>query len=123
MDNLLSNAVEAMQQRGTVTVALDACTLDAEAALAQGLTVGDFFRITVTDEGPGMAGRSAAPRVRSVLSPPRVVPPREAATERGSGSSVVYTGWCAAGRATSRCTPRSGAGATFSVLIPRLGSS
>ena len=56
MDNLLTNAVEAMKQRGTVTVALDACTLDAEAAQAHGLTVGDYFRMTVSDEGTGMAG-------------------------------------------------------------------
>ena len=84
MDNLLTNAVEAMKQRGTVTVALDACTLDAEAALAQGLTVGDYFRITVSDEGTGMAGEVQ----RHVFDP--FFTTKSGADGTGLGLAVVY---------------------------------
>ena len=120
MDNLLSNAVEAMQQRGTVTVALDTCTLDAEAALAQGLTVGEFFRITVTDEGPGMAEEVR----RHVFDP--FFTTKGGATKGGGdgtglGLAVVHRlvrGW--EGNISVHSEP--GAGATFSVLIPRLGA-
>ena len=118
MDNLLRNAVEAMQQRGTVTVALDTCTLDAEAALAQGLTVGEFVRITVTDQGPGMADDVR----RHVFDPfftTKGGATRGGGDGTGLGLAVVYRlvrGW--EGNISVHSEP--GAGATFSVLIPRL---
>ena len=120
MDNLLRNAVEAMQQRGTVTVVLDTCTLNAQAALAHGLTVGDFFRIDVTDEGPGMADEVR----RHVFDP--FFTTKGGATKGGGdgtglGLAVVYRlvrGW--EGNISVHSEP--GAGATFSVLIPRLGA-
>ena len=121
MDNLLANAVEAMKQRGTVTVALDTCTLDAEAALAQGLTVGDYFRISVTDEGPGMAGEVQ----RHVFDPfftTKATPANRGGSDgTGLGLAVVYRlvrGW--EGNISVHSEP--GAGATFAILIPRLGS-
>ena len=114
MDNLLTNAVEAMRGRGTVTVVLDACTLDAEAALAQGLTVGGYVRIAVSDEGPGMAGEVQ----RHVFDP--FFTTKGGGDGTGLGLSVVYRlvrGW--EGNISVHSEP--GAGATFTVLIPRLG--
>ena len=113
MENLLSNAVEAMEQRGTVTVVLDTCTLDAEAALAHGLTVGDFFRVAVTDEGYGMADEVR----RHVFDP--FFTTKGGGDGTGLGLAVVYRlvrGW--EGNISVHSEP--GAGATFSVLIPRL---
>ena len=117
MDNLLTNAAEAMQQGGTVTVALDACTLDAEAALAHGLTVGDYFRIVVSDEGPGMA-----PEVRRhVFDPLFTTKPGAGGDGTGLGLAVVYRlVRCWEGNISVRSEP--GAGAAFTVLIPRLGA-
>ena len=118
MDNLLANAFEAMKQRGTVTVALDACTLDAEAALAEGLTVGDFFRITVADHGPGMAAEVR----RHVFDPfftTKAVAAGGGGDGTGLGLAVVYRlvrGW--EGNISAHSEP--GAGATFTILIPRL---
>ena len=115
MDNLLANAVEAMKGHGTVTVALDACTLDAEAALAQGLTVGDYFRITVSDEGPGLAAEVQ----RHVFDP--FFTTKGGGDGTGLGLAVVYRlvrGW--EGNISVHSEP--GAGAAFTVLIPRLGS-
>ena len=116
MDNLLSNAVEAMKGRGTVTVALDACTLDAEAALAQGLTVGGYFRIVVSDDGPGMAGE-----VQRHVFDPFFTTKGGGGDGTGLGLAVVYRlvrGW--EGNISLHSEP--GAGAAFTVLIPRLGS-
>ena len=119
MENLLANAVEAMKGSGTVTVALDPCKLDAEEALAQGLTVGDYFRISVADQGPGMAGEVQ----RHVFDPFFTT---KAGTKGGGqdgtglGLAVVYRlvrGW--EGNITVHSEP--GAGATFVILIPRSG--
>ena len=119
MDNLLANAVEAMKQRGTVIVALDTCAIEAEDALAQGLTVGDYFRVTVSDEGPGMAAEVQ----RHVFDPffTTKTGTRGGGDGTGLGLAVVYRlvrGW--EGNITVRSEP--GAGATFTLLIPRLGS-
>ena len=119
MENLLANAVEAMKGSGTVTVALDACTLDAEEALAQGLTVGDYFRISVADQGPGMAGEVQ----RHVFDPfftTKVGTKGGGQDGTGLGLAVVYRlvrGW--EGNITVHSEP--GAGATFAILIPRSG--
>ena len=117
MDNLFANAAEAMKQRGTVTVALGTCTLDAEAALAQGLTVGDYFRVTVSDEGPGMADEVQ----RHVFDPffTTKVGTRGGGDGTGLGLAVVYRlvrGW--EGNISVHSEP--GAGAAFTMLIPRL---
>ena len=109
MDNLLANAVEAMQRRGTVTVTLDACTLDAEGARGAGPDGGRFLPHHGGRRGSRHGRRSTTSRVRSVLydqgrDDQGRVPPREAATDRAWGSPW-HTGWCAAGRATSRCAP------------------
>ena len=119
MDNLLANAFEAMKQRGTVTVALDTCTLDAEAALAQGLTVGDYFRIAVSDHGPGMAAEVQ----RHVFDPfftTKAGTTGVGGDGTGLGLAVVYRlvrGW--EGNISVHSEP--GAGATFTILIPRSG--
>ena len=117
MDNLLSNAAEAMKQGGTVTVALDTCALDAEAALAQGLTVGDYFRIVVSDDGPGM---SAEVR-RHVFDPFFTTKAATGGDGTGLGLAVAYRlvrGW--EGNISVLSEP--GAGAAFTILIPRLGA-
>ena len=121
MDNLLANAVEAieaMKHGGTVTVALDTCTLDAEPALAQGLTVGDYFRITVSDDGPGIAAEVQ----RHVFDPfytTKTGTARGGGDGTGLGLAVVYRlvrGW--EGNISVHSEP--GAGAAFTILIPRL---
>ena len=120
LDNLLANAVEAMNRGGTVTVALDTCTLDAEAALAQGLTVGDYVRITVADEGPGMAAEVQ----RHVFDPfytTKTGTAKGGGDGTGLGLAVVYRlvrGW--EGNISVHSEP--GAGAAFTILIPRLGA-
>lgn len=111
MTNLLNNAAEAMRE-GSVIIGLDAVTLDARGADSRSLAAGPYVRVTVDDDGPGMAPEVAA----------RVFEPfyttKEAGQGTGLGLAVVDSlvrGW------NGRISVQSslGEGASFEILIPR----
>ena len=113
MTNLVRNAAEAMDHRGKVEIGLGSRTLDAEAARAKGLAPGRYVRVTVADNGPGMASE-----VRDQIFDPFFTT-REAGEGTGLGLAIVYSlvqGWN--GRISVYSSP--GNGAAFEILIPRL---
>ena len=109
--NLLKNAAEAMLE-GAVTIGLDAVTFDGRGAGPRGVTAGPYLRVTVADDGPGMA-----PDVMARVFEPFYTT-KEAGKGTGLGLAVVDSlvrGWN--GRIHAQSTP--GEGATFEILIPR----
>lgn len=109
--NLLKNAAEAMRE-GAVVIGLDAVDLDARGAGSRGLTAGPYLRVTVTDDGPGMAPDAVA----KVFEP--FYTTKEAGKGTGLGLAVVDSlvrGWN--GRISVQSSP--GEGASFEILIPR----
>ncbi len=112
LTNLLKNAAEAMTRKGTVTIGLDALTLDARGARSRGLAAGRYVRVTVADEGTGMA-----PEVRDKVFEPFFTT-KETGKGTGLGLAVVDSlvqGWH--GRITVKSSP--GEGTAFEILIPR----
>ena len=112
LTNLVRNAVEAMGRGGTVTIGMDALTVDARGARSRGVSAGRYLRLTVTDQGPGMD-----PEVKARAFEPFYTT-REAGKGTGLGLAVVDSlvqGWN--GRVTVESSP--GEGSVFEVLIPR----
>ena len=111
MTNLLKNAAEAMRE-GSVTIGLDAVTLDARGAGSRSLAAGPYVRVTVNDDGPGMA-----PEVTAKVFEPFYTT-KEAGKGTGLGLAVVDSlvrGWN--GRISVQSSP--GEGSSFEILIPR----
>ena len=52
--HLAANAADAMQGKGTITIAVDAVALGAAAAAGLELTAGDYARLRISDTGVGM---------------------------------------------------------------------
>ena len=104
MTNLLKNAAEAMRE-GSVT-------LDAGGAGSRSLAAGPYVRVTVNDDGPGMA-----PEVTAKVFEPFFTT-KEAGKGTGLGLAVVDSlvrGWN--GRISVQSSP--GEGSSFEILIPR----
>lgn len=111
--NLLNNASDAMGGRGRVDVRLTDHDLGAGDDNPHGLKPGKYFRIAVTDDGPGMAES-----IRSQVFEPFFTT-KATAGGTGLGLAVVYgivTGW--GGSISVASGP--GSGARFEILVPRI---
>ena len=109
---LLTNAAEATERGGEITVGVSTRTFDDAAAAAQGVSAGSYFSVTVTDRGIGMTEDVLA----QVFDP--FFTTKSADGCAGLGLSIAYDqvhGW--SGRITAESTY--GEGSTFEVLIPR----
>lgn len=111
--NLLNNAAEAMAGRGRVNVRLDTRVLRESGGNPRGLSGGRYFRITVADDGPGMAEETRAQAFEPFFTT------RAAEGGTGLGLAVVYgivSGWGGSISVTSN----PGGGARFELLVPRI---
>jgi PAS domain S-box-containing protein len=112
--NLCTNAAQAMEQGGTLTVGVDQVSLDPEAARSLEVQPGVYRRLTVADTGPGVP-----PEAR-----PRVFEPyfttKQSSANTGLGLAVCH-GIVKShdGAITIRSAPH-GRGASFQVLLPRV---
>ena len=111
LTTLLNNAAEAMERRGKITVRVETCTVDAGAS-AEGVRPGNYFRLTVTDTGPGMSTE-----VKDRAFDPFFTT-KGAQGAAGLGLAAAYNqvhGWD--GRISLKSAP--GQGTTAEVLVPR----
>ena len=111
VNNLVTNAAEAMDHAGKIVLAAEIAGLDADTANARGIAAGDYVRITVADNGPGMSSEVKRHAFDAFFTT------KADADAIGLGLSVVYSlarGW--GGDAAVESTR--GDGATFELLIP-----
>ena len=111
LTNLLTNAAQAMQGRGTVSVEAELCRIEPAQAVSLAIAPGRVCRVTVSDTGPGMDEAVLA----HVFDPFFTTKPVGQGT--GLGLSVVYgivQNWHGA---ISVSSP-SGQGARFTFYIP-----
>ena len=112
MTSLLTNAAQAMEHGGEITMGLATRTFDAAQARAEGVSDGSYFSVTVADQGVGMTDDV----LTQVFDP--FFTAKAADGSAGLGLTIAYDqvhGW--SGRITAKSTP--GEGSTFEVLIPR----
>ena len=113
MNNLLTNAAEAMDHAGKIVLAAEIVEFDADTANVRGVPPGDYVRITVADTGPGMSDDVKRHAFDAFFTT------KGDADAIGLGLSVVYNvarGW--GGDVAVESSP--GEGATFELLIPNL---
>lgn len=114
--NLLSNGADAMGHRGLISVALDVCHLDESIAEFKGLAVGCYARITVADQGPGIAPDAMG----------RVFDPFFTTKDAGEGTGLglaVAHGLVRDWGGSIAVQSSVGRGAAFEVLVPQLESA
>jgi len=107
--NILGNAMQAMPDGGTVYIACDVVALNAESTDARALPPGDYVRITIRDEGEGIAPENL-PRI---FDPFFTTRPNASGLGLSAAYSIVRRH---GGLITARSTP--GEGATFEILLP-----
>ncbi len=110
--SLLTNAAQAMQRGGEITVGLSTSTFDDDQARTRGVSAGSYFSVTVADQGIGMTDDVLA----QVFDP--FFTTKSADGCAGLGLTIAYDqvhGW--SGKITAESTY--GEGSTFEVLIPR----
>ena len=111
LNNLVTNAAQALSGGGKIALAADIVAVDADTARNRGVVPGDYVRIAVSDDGPGMSDevkRHAFDAFFTTKADDDAI---------GLGLSVVYNlarGW--GGDAGVESSP--GEGATFDLLIP-----
>ena len=113
LNNLVSNAAEALEGGGRIVLGVESVKVDSETARARGMVPGDYVRITVADDGPGMSADIKQHAFDAFFTT------KADADAIGLGLSVVYNlarGW--GGDAAVESEP--GAGATFELLIPNV---
>jgi signal transduction histidine kinase len=113
--NLLINASHAMNQSGSVTIALEHCALDETAAAELHVTPGDYADLSISDTGSGIE-----PRLLDRIFEPFFTT-KPAGQGTGLGLSVVY-GIVRAWKGAMRVESELGRGTTFSVLVPILSA-
>lgn len=114
--NLCTNAVHAMDGRGTLTVALDAVTVPRDRSVAQGaLPAGHHVRLVVHDTGRGMD----AATLRRVFEPFYTTKPPGAGT--GLGLATVH-GYVSQHGGVIDVTSEPGRGSRFEVFWPRVAA-
>ena len=110
--NLAVNARDAMPGGGTLSIAVDAATLDASAAGALGtVAAGHFVRLVVTDTGEGIAPEVA----EHMFEPFFTTKPKEMGT--GLGLATVHGVVTQTGGGL-RVDSAPGEGSTFEVFLP-----
>jgi CheY-like chemotaxis protein len=111
--NLAANAAQAMDEHGTLTIALDTVELTRERALSHGsLAAGRYARLTVSDVGRGMDEATAE----------RVFEPFFTTKAPGSGTGLGLStvhGIVADHDGAINVKSRPGAGSTFEVYLAR----
>ena len=108
---LITNAAEATGTGGQIQVTVERTAIDRPRAEARGLAAGDYVRVTVEDDGPGIP-----PGLQSHLFEPFFTS-KGAGDGKGLGLAIAYSlvrGWN--GDLSVESEP--GRGATFEVLIP-----
>ena len=112
---LVANAAEATGAGGHIQVTVDRTKIDTHGAEARGLTAGDYVRVTVEDDGPGIP-----PGLQSHVFEPFFTT-KGAGDGKGLGLAIAYSlvrGWN--GDLSVESEP--GRGATFEILIPARGA-
>jgi two-component system cell cycle sensor histidine kinase/response regulator CckA len=107
--NLILNARDALPAGGTVTIATSDVVLDEEEARSLGSTAGRYVRLSVADDGVGMADATQARLFEPFYT--------TKADGTGLGLSVVY-GTIQRHAGTVRVESAPGRGATFELLLP-----
>jgi PAS domain S-box-containing protein len=111
LTNLLTNAAQAMQGRGTITIDADRVGIEPAQAVSLAIAPGHACRVTVADDGPGMDEAVLA----HVFDPFFTTKPVGLGT--GLGLSVVY-GIVQDWRGAISVTSTPGQGATFTFYVP-----
>jgi K+-sensing histidine kinase KdpD len=83
--NLVSNAVEAMSDGGTVVITTENCYLDRPVEGYEDVDEGEYIRLTVSDQGIGMS-----PEVRARIFEPFFTKKVMGRTGTGLGMAVVW---------------------------------
>ena len=108
---IVANAAEAAGAGGRVQVTVDRTSVHTPSAEARGLTAGDYVRITVEDDGPGIpAGLQS-----HVFEP--FFTTKGSGDGKGLGLAIAYSlvrGW----NGDLSVDSKPGHGATFEMLIP-----
>lgn len=110
LNNLVTNAAEAMGHAGRIELAIETVDVGSDDARARGMVPGGYVRITVADNGPGMSADVKQHAFDAFFTT------KADADAIGLGLSVVYSlarGW--GGDAAVESEP--GEGATFELLI------
>lgn len=113
LNNLVTNAAEAMEHAGRIVLAIETVDVGSDDARARGMAPGGYVRITVADDGPGMSADVKQHAFDAFFTT------KADADAIGLGLSVVYNlarGW--GGDAAVESEP--GEGATFELLIPNV---
>ncbi|MDE0393120.1 MAG: ATP-binding protein [Rhodospirillales bacterium] len=108
---IVANATEAMGSGGRIRVTVERTAIDTRAAEARGLTAGDFVRVRVQDDGPGIP-----PGLQSHVFEPFFTT-KGAGDGKGLGLAIAYSlvrGW----NGDLSVDSEPGEGATFEMLIP-----
>ena len=111
VSQIVANAAQAMGSGGRIGVTVERTTIDTRDAVARGLAAGDFVRVTVQDEGPGIPSG-----LRSHVFEPFFTT-KGTGDGKGLGLAIAYSlvrGWN--GDLSLESEP--GRGATFEILIP-----
>jgi PAS domain S-box-containing protein len=110
MVNLATNAVDAMDGKGTLTIRLDRLEL-TEAAASLGLAAGCWFRISITDSGHGMNAETKA----QIFEP--FFTTKSIGQGTGLGLSIVY-GVLRDWKGSIKVDSTVNCGSTFNLYIP-----
>lgn len=110
--NLVINAAEAMSEPGMIDVRIDKVSVDAGLATQRSLEAGDYVRISVADNGPGIP----ADRLQDIRQP--LVTTKARGHGYGIGLSMVDRFARAAG-GSLHIDSREGHGTRMSIYLPR----
>ena len=111
VSQIVANAAEAMGAGGRIGVTVDRTTIETHGAEARGLAAGDYVRVTVADDGPGIP-----PGLRSHVFEPFFTT-KGTGDGKGLGLAIAYSlvrGW----NGDLSVDSEPGQGATFEILIP-----
>jgi signal transduction histidine kinase/ActR/RegA family two-component response regulator len=111
--NLCTNAVQAMGERGTLTVRLEAVDVEEPTTLSHGkLERGAYLKLTVADTGAGMDEATLA----HIFEP--FFTTKEVGGGTGLGLAIVY-GIVSESQGSISVASRKGEGSRFEIYLPR----